>query len=304
MTFFDFGEVIKKDTEYVLFGIPWDYLTSIELPNSAIAPEKIREVTHNLALTTELGFRIPEFKVVDLGDVKIEAQGQYVKQIIKNIEDFIHKIYKEKQDTIPIMIGGDHFCSYPVIKTVGENLTKKEDFGVLIFDAHLDFYQHWDKGVFSHATITHRVFDLDFINKSNLLIAGVRDVDIPELKIAEEEGITHLDAHLLSELSLSEYIEKIIEFFKTSNITNLYISIDVDALDPSIAPATGFAIPGGFSYRKMWKILQEIAKNFNVIGFDVVEVAPNLDNQNSVTSILAAKLITEMISFIEKTKMI
>ena len=304
MTFFDFGEVIKKDTEYVLFGIPWDYLTSIELPNSAIAPEKIREVTHNLALTTELGFKIPEFKVVDLGDVKIEAQGQYVKQIIKNIEDFIHKIYKEKQDTIPIMIGGDHFCSYPVIKTVGENLTKKEDFGVLIFDAHLDFYQHWDKGVFSHATITHRVFDLDFINKSNLLIAGVRDVDIPELKIAEEEGITHLDAHLLSELSLSEYIEKIIEFFKTSNITNLYISIDVDALDPSIAPATGFAIPGGFSYRKMWKILQEIAKNFNVIGFDVVEVAPNLDNQNSVTSILAAKLITEMISFIEKTKMI
>lgn len=304
MTFFDFGEVIKKDTEYVLFGIPWDYLTSIELPNSAIAPEKIREVTHNLALTTELGFRIPEFKVVDLGDVKIEAQGQYVKQIIKNIEDLIHKIYKEKQDTIPIMIGGDHFCSYPVIKTVGENLTKKEDFGVLIFDAHLDFYQHWDKGVFSHATITHRVFDLDFINKSNLLIAGVRDVDIPELKIAEEEGITHLDAHLLSELSLSEYIEKIIEFFKTSNITNLYISIDVDALDPSIAPATGFAIPGGFSYRKMWKILQEIAKNFNVIGFDVVEVAPNLDNQNSVTSILAAKLITEMISFIEKTKMI
>lgn len=304
MTFFDFGEVIKKDTEYVLFGIPWDYLTSIDLPNSAIAPEKIREVTHNLALTTELGFRIPEFKLVDLGDVKIEAQGQYVKQIIKNIEDFINKIYKEKQDTIPIMIGGDHFCSYPVIKTVGENLTKKEDFGVLIFDAHLDFYQHWDKGVFSHATITHRVFDLDFINKSNLLIAGVRDVDIPELKIAEEEGITHLDAHLLSELSLSEYIEKIIEFFKTSNITNLYISIDVDALDPSIAPATGFAIPGGFSYRKMWKILQEIAKNFNVIGFDVVEVAPNLDNQNSVTSILAAKLITEMISFIEKTKMI
>ncbi|MCK4287493.1 MAG: arginase family protein, partial [Candidatus Lokiarchaeota archaeon] len=87
-----------------------------------------------------------------------------------------------------------------------------------------------------------------------------------------------------------------------SNIKNLYVSIDIDALDPSIAPGTGYAVPGGFSYREMWKILKEIALNFNVIGFDLVEVAPNLDLKNRMTSILAAKLIVEFMYFIRSSK--
>ena len=68
-------------------------------------------------------------------------------------------------------------------------------------------------------------------------------------------------------------------------------------MDPSIAPATGFPIPGGFTYREMWRILREIAKKFKIIGFDLVEVAPNLDN-NNITSNLAAKLIIEFMAFI------
>ena len=78
------------------------------------------------------------------------------------------------------------------------------------------------------------------------------------------------------------------------------MSIDIDALDPSIAPGTGFAIPGGFSYREIWIILRELTKNFNIRGFDLVEVAPNLDNANNMTCNLAAKLIIEFISFIAK----
>ncbi|TXT53241.1 MAG: N(1)-aminopropylagmatine ureohydrolase [Promethearchaeota archaeon] len=302
MTFFDFGEVIKKDTEYVFFGIPWDYLTSIDLPNSAIAPNKIRKVTKDLALTTELGDKIPNFKLVDVGDIKVE--NQEVEENIKTIGDFINNIYNQNENIIPIMLGGDHFCSFPVIKSIGERSQQNKNLGVLIFDAHLDFYQHWDKGIYSHATISHRVFDLDFINNKNLLIAGTRDIDIPELQIAKEKQISHFDAYLISEIGIEKYTEKIIDFFKKSNINRLYISIDVDAFDPSIAPATGFAIPGGFSYREMWKILRKVVKNFNLIGLDLVEVAPNLDLKNHITSSLAAKLITEVISFIERTKMI
>ena len=72
----------------------------------------------------------------------------------------------------------------------------------------------------------------------------------------------------------------------------------IDVLDPSIAPATGYAIPGGLSYRELWHILRALAKSFNIIGFDLVEVAPNLDPPNNVTANLAAKLIIEFISFI------
>jgi agmatinase len=195
------------------------------------------------------------------------------------------------------MIGGDHFCSYPVIKTIGDIFDKKAEFGVILFDAHLDFYQEWDKGVYSHATISHRVYDLNYINKNNLLIVGARDIDIPELEIAESEDIKYLKAYQITE-GLDNYITEIINHFKKSSINSLYVSIDIDVLEPSIAPGTGFAMPGGFTYRELWKILREIANNFTIVGFDLVEVAPNLDLENKMTCNLAAKIIIEFISFI------
>ncbi len=299
MKFFDFGEKIEQDTQFVIFGIPWDYLTSIDLPNSSIAPEKIRNVTNDIGWTTELGDYITKFKVVDVGDVSIEKTN--IETNIRTIKKFVNDFYKKNQNIIPIMIGGDHFCSYPVIKAIGDNFEKKNEFGILIFDSHLDFYQEWDKGVYSHATVSHRIYDFEYVNNKNLLVVGTRDVDIPELELAESENIEYISAYHLIE-GLENYIEKIIGFFKKSSIKYLYVSIDIDALDPSIAPGTGFAIPGGFSYRELWKILKEISKNFEIIGFDLVEVAPNLDLDNKMTCNLAAKVIIELISFISNKK--
>ena len=295
MTFFEFSQTLEEDTQFVIFGIPWDYLTSTDLSNSSIAPKNIRKVTNDIGYTTELGYYIPELKAVDIGDVNIEATN--VKKNLLSIHKFITDIYKQNGNVIPIMIGGDHFCTYPLVKAVGDHFNKKEEFGVLIFDAHLDLYQEWDKGVYSHATISHRIYDLEYINNKNLFIVGTRDIDIAELEIAKSEKIKYLKAYELI-FGLDKYIDSIIGFFKKSNIKNLYVSIDIDVCDPSIAPGTGYAIPGGFSYREMWKIINDISKNFNVIGFDLVEVAPNLDLENRMTLNLAAKLIVEFMSFI------
>jgi len=296
MTFFDFGEVIGQETVFVIFGIPWDYLTSIQIANSAIAPNKIRDVTQNLALTTELGVEIPLLNVVDLGDILIKPKA--IEQNLKNIDNFVKDLYQQKSDIIPIMIGGDHFCTYPVLKAISEQTKDKEGFGVLIFDSHLDFYDSWDKGVYSHATISRRTFDLENINNTNLMIVGTRDIDIPELESAKDKNITHLNAYLIQEYGLEEYTNHVINFFNKSRIYNLYISIDIDVLDPSVAPATGYAIPGGFSYREFWYILKKLAESFTIKAFDLVEVSPNLDLPNNMTSTLAAKLIIELISFI------
>lgn len=295
MKFFNSTKDINKDTQFVIFGIPWDYLTSTDLPNSSIAPEKVRNVTNDIGWTSELGWPITNFNIADVGDIIIEKSD--VEKNINTIEEFIKNLYEKNEKIIPIMIGGDHFCSYPTIKTVGDLCSKKKEFGVLIFDAHLDFYQEWDKGVYSHATISHRVYDLDYINNKNLLIVGTRDIDIPELEIAESEDIKYLSAYQLIE-GIDNYTEKIISFYNESNIKFLYISIDIDVLSPSIAPGTGFAMPGGLSYRELWKILLDISKTFDIIGFDLVEVAPNLDLENKMTCKLAAKLIIELVSFI------
>ena len=295
MNFFNSNEVINEDTQFVIFGIPWDYLTSIDLPHSSNAPKRIRNVTNDIGWTSELGWPITEFKIADVGNIPIEKED--IEKNLNAIKQFVRKIYQKNEKVIPVMIGGDHFCSYPVIKIVGDIFNEKDEFGVLLFDAHLDFYQEWDKGVYSHATVSHRVYDLDYMNNKNLLIVGVRDIDIPELEIAESEKIKYLSAYQLIE-GLDNYIENIISFYKKSGIKSLYVSIDIDTLDPSIAPGTGFAMPGGLTYRELWKILKNISKNFNIIGFDLVEVAPNLDLENNMTCNLAAKLIIEFISFI------
>ncbi len=295
MNFFDSSANINEDTQFVIFGIPWDYLTSIDLPNSSIAPKRIRDVTNDIGWTSELGWPITKFKIADVGNIPIEKAN--IEKNLNTIKKFIKNLYQKNEKIVPVMIGGDHFCSYPVIKIVGDLFNKKKELGVLMFDAHLDFYQEWDKGVYSHATISHRVYDLEYMNNTNLLIVGVRDIDIPELEITESENIKYLSAYQLID-GLDNYIEKIISFFKTSGIKSLYISIDIDSLDPSIAPGTGFAMPGGFTYRELWKILKDISKNFDIIGFDLVEVAPNLDLENKITCNLAAKLIIEFISFI------
>jgi len=300
MRFFDFREDLNKDTRFVVFGIPWDYLTSSDLPNSSIAPEKIRNITNDIGYTTELGFHIPNFQAVDVGDIKIEPTDVELNLI--TIYNFLKKLYIQNEKIIPVMIGGDHFCTYPVVKAVGDQLEKKEEFGVLIFDSHLDFYQEWDKGVYSHATISHRIYDLEYVNNKNLLIVGTRDIDIEEFNLASSENIKYLNAYHLID-GLDYYIDSIKEFFKKSNIKSLYVSIDIDALDPSIAPGTGYAIPGGFSYRDIWKILKEITEVFNIVGFDLVEVAPNLDLENKMTCILAAKLIVEVMYFIRSNNL-
>ena len=296
MSFFDFNEEIQNDTEFVIFGIPWDYLSSAQNADASEAPSKIRAVTSNLALTTEMGIEIPNLKVIDVGNIGIIDSN--VEFNLKEIDNFISRIYKTKKNIILVAIGGDHFCTFPVVKSMGKNLNLNDSVGILIFDSHLDLYNEWDKGVYSHATISHRIYDLDFVDNNKLLIVGTRDMDIPELKVANEEHITHYDAFLFSDLGLQKLTNDIINFFKNSEIKQLYVSIDIDVLDPSIAPATGYAIPGGLSYRELWHILRALAKSFNIIGFDLVEVAPNLDPPNNMTSNLAAKLIIEFISFI------
>ncbi len=300
MNFFDSGEIIENDTNFVIFGIPWDNLTSIENTNSSKSPQKIRIISEHLALTTEMGFEIPKLKFIDAGNVVIDPNN--IKKNIREIGDFVKSLYEKKKDIIPVMVGGDHFCTYPVIKAIGDSIRNPKKLGVLILDAHLDLYEKYQENVYSHATVSHLIHSLDFISNKNLLIIGTRDVDIPELKIARTNNIIYFNSYLLHDIGVNSFTEKIIEFFEKSDIEDIYISIDIDVLDPSIAPGTGYAIPGGFTYREVWKILREVSKNVNIIGFDIVEVSPSLDLPNNITLNVAAKIMVELMYFILSSK--
>jgi len=300
VNFFDSGEIIENDTNFVFFGIPWDDLTSVEKTDSSKSPQKIRKITENLALTTELGFEIPKLKIIDVGNVSIDPNN--TERNILEIKDFVKLLFTKKRDIIPVMVGGDHFCTYPVIEAIGGSIRNPKKFGVLILDAHLDLYEKYQGNIYSHASVSHLIHSLEFISNKNLLIVGTRDIDIPELKIAKANDITYFNSYVLHDIGVNSFTERIIEFFEKSNISDIYVSIDIDALDPSIAPGTGYAIPGGFSYREVWKILRELTKKINIIGFDIVEVSPSLDLPNNVTLNVAAKIIIELMYFILSNK--
>jgi len=300
VNFFDSGEIIENDTNFVFFGIPWDDLTSIEKTDSSKSPQKIRKISENLALTTEMGFEIPKLKFIDAGDVLIDPNN--IKGNILEIDDFVKSLFDKKKDIIPVMVGGDHFCTYSVIKAIGDSIRNPKKLGVLILDAHLDLYETYQENVYSHATVSHLIHSLEFISNKNLLIIGTRDIDIPELKFAKTNEIEYFNSYLLHDIGINSFTEKIIQFFEKSDIKDLYISIDIDVLDPSIAPGTGYAIPGGFTYREVWKILREVSKNVNIIGFDIVEISPSLDLPNNITLNVAAKIIIELMYFILSNK--
>ncbi|MFX0136983.1 MAG: arginase family protein, partial [Candidatus Hodarchaeota archaeon] len=156
----------------------------------------------------------------------------------------------------------------------------------------------WDKSPFSNATVIRRICELPDFDLNNLSFIGIRDVDLEELEFVKEHHLELIKSYEITQSSLNSVVNKNIQNLKKNNVKDLYITIDIDVLDIPYAPGTGYKIPGGLSYRFIWNCLKLIAENFNVVGFDIVEVAPSLDIGN-LTSIHAARLILEFIGMIK-----
>ena len=150
-------------------------------------------------------------------------------------------------------------------------------------------------------------FRITNITAENMAIVGVRDMDTIEVEEAKKDNLFYIPSYKFSpkgaSSGISKQVENIINHFQKHGISNLYISIDIDCIDGALAPGTPYAIPGGFKYRALWFMLQKIIEKFEIVGLDVVEVAPDLDTSSKVTQITAIKLITEIMGFItQKSK--
>ncbi len=194
----------------------------------------------------------------------------------------------------PVFIGGNHFISYPTFSAVLEHF-KGEEIIYITFDAHLDFYDDWEGNRYTHCTVSRRNFELlQKINSNNLFIIGTRDVDLPELEDTKELGFNnfsslhkyYIEKDKNKSLTFAEYTVD----FLSKKITSLsnenpqkpkaYISLDIDVLCPSVAPGTGYCLPDGLTYRDLHQCLEKISNIFEIIAFDFVEFAPNLDLPN------------------------
>ena len=201
---------------------------------------------------------------------------------IKAIRAQIKKMIDDKK--VPVMLGGEHSITPPAVAACRE---RYKNLSVLQFDAHADLKDSYQGSKNSHACVMRRVLEI-----CPAVQVGIRSMDMSEAKFAKESGqISKI--HLADKLELAELV--------TSQLSKyVYITFDVDALDPGIMPATGTPEPGGLDYYGVLDIFKAVAREKNIVGFDFVELSPikGLNHPDFTT----AKLIYKLMGYIASSK--
>jgi len=270
-----------EEAAYAIVGIPYDSSESYR-GGSRLAPNAIREASRDLEdFDLEDNSDLLKLKICDLGDVEVSF-GDFEEtcmRIEKTIDGTTSK------GAVPVAIGGEHTITYPIAKTL------PKDAFILVLDAHLDFREEYLGNRFSHACVTRRIFEER--GPENVLVAGVRSAAREELNAAEELGLSYL-TYFDYEKDRKAFLKTVSKKTKGKKV---YLSLDLDVLDPKEAPGVCNPEPLGFSYREMLELLTFIP-DCNTCGIDVVEASPPHD---SYTPILAAKLIFKVLTLVDKS---
>ncbi|HEX2961731.1 MAG TPA: agmatinase [Ignavibacteriales bacterium] len=206
---------------------------------------------------------------------------------IKKSFDLIYKNVKSllEDDKFVVTLGGEHSISIAPVKA---HLEKYPDLTVLQFDAHSDLRQSYEGSIHSHASVMARVAELT----KSIVQVGIRAQSIEESWYIKENNIKTFYAR---EIRLGKYGQDWIKSVAGEIGKNVYITFDVDAFDPSFMPSTGTPEPGGLFWDETMNLLRMIGKEKNIVGFDVVELAPVKGVASSDFN--AAKLVYKMLNY-------
>ena len=279
------------EAEVAILGAPFDFGTQFRA-GARFGPRGIREAStlfsfgHGGAYDFEddATYLEENIRIVDLGDADIIHTN--TEQSHKNIEAGVKKILSA--GALPVIIGGDHSINIPIINAYKD----QKPFHLIQIDAHLDFVDERHGVKFGHGNPMKRASEKPYI--TGLTQIGIRNVSSTAkegYEDAQSKGSDIISVRQQRKLGVLETIKRI------KGSKRVYVTIDIDAFCPSIAPGTGTPSHGGFLYYEVLEMLQEISKKHEVIGVDLVEVAPDYDQSGS-TSILAAQLLMNFIGFI------
>lgn len=263
-----------EESNVVLVGIPMDFTVSFR-PGTRMGPQQIRNVSYGLEeYSVYLDDDLTDYKYYDSGDISLPF-GR-VDESLRRIGEVTKKILNDNK--FPIMMGGEHLVSFPIIK---EFAAKYPDLIVVHFDAHADLREDYMGETNSHATVMRKVSEI--IGGKNLYQFGIRSGSREEFIYAADNTNMYINNVLPA-------LQNIIPKLKGKPV---YVSLDIDVVDPAYAPGTGTAEPGGITSQEMLEAIHTLA-DLNIVGFDLVEVSPIYD-QSERTSLLAAKIIREAI---------
>ena len=272
--------------KYVILGVPFD-VTSTYRSGAKFAPLAIRDASQNVeCYSFRTGVDVEDLKTHDLGDLHVAGD---VELTLGRLALVAQDLFDDGK--IPVFIGGEHTITLGVARSLGKNVA------VVSFDAHLDLRDDYLGLTVSHTTFMRRINEE--VKPAKILEIGTRAVCKEELDYAKEAGIDILTAHQIRKDGVKETAETIKDALK--GYEKVYVTIDMDVLDPAYVPAVPNPEPEGLDTATLLDLLAAVCDR-RVIGFDVVEVAPHYDQ--GLTAIQATKVIFEVLGFLERAQRI
>jgi len=275
----DFG-----DLQVAMIGVPMD-LGVTNRPGSRFGPRALRTIERIGPYHHVLGCApIYDLRVADIGDVGFASRFR-LEQSHDDIERRLNQVVDA--GVIPLSVGGDHSITHPIMKAVG----KKQPVGMIHIDAHCDTGGAYDLSKFHHGgPFRNAVLD-GVLDPSRTIQIGIRGSSEYLWEFSYESGMTVIHAEEVDRLGIDAIIQKALA---VAGDGPTYISFDIDSLDPSFAPGTGTPEVGGLSTREVLAILRGL-KGLNIVGGDVVEVAPQYD-ATANTAHAGAQVLFEILS--------
>ena len=269
-----------EESKIVLFGAPFDSTTSFR-PGARFGSAAIRHESFGIETYSPYQDKdLTDIKVFDCGD--LELSFGLPEAALKDIEEKSREILNDGK--LPLMIGGEHLVTLGSVKAVFE---KHPDLQIIHFDAHCDLRDDYLGAKLSHACVLRRCHEL--VGDGKIHQFCIRSGDREEFLFAKD----HTDMHKFSFDGLQEVCDEL-----KKNNTPVYFTIDLDCMDPSQFCGTGTPEAGGVSFTQLLDAIITVSKT-NIVGADINELAPMLDNSGASTAV-ACKVLRELILSINK----
>ncbi len=280
----------KEDAQICIMGIPFDNAVSLN-KGAAKAPGHLRELSVELSDTTDEFRPIKENLIYDCGDMHPTL----------NWEEYFGEVEESALELMNtgnfcLFLGGDHSVTIPLHKAFKKYHGDKK-IGIIHFDAHYDLCPEYDGHPWSHACTEARALE-GVVTGEDLSFVGVRVAEESELDLLKEHpGIMTITSMDVYRNGFRWAVDKLIERYRDYDA--VYLTLDIDALDPAYAPGTGTPVSGGLNPLDLTLIFRELFDNLPIKAMDIVEVAPPLD-VNDITTWAAFKVIHEVFSHFSK----
>lgn len=264
-----------EDAKIVLFGAPFDSTTSFR-PGTRFASAAIRNESFGIETYSPYQNKdMSDYSYFDSGDIELPFGS--IRRAVADIAGRTDIILSDGK--LPFMIGGEHLVTLGTVMAVND---KFDDLHIIHFDAHADLRDDYLGQQLSHACVMRRCHDI--VGDGHIFQFGIRSGDREEFLFADAG---HTEMHRFSFEGLDTVVEKL-------QGKNVYFTVDLDVLDPSVFPGTGTPEAGGVTFDELRRAVTTVCEKLNIVGCDVNELSPHYDQSGTSTAV-ACKIIREML---------